>query len=83
MCSRQGDGPFTIHTSLLFNPRKKTFDKNISIVIDPTNGAIADVYDRQQSKHVELKSHDIDLRGKVVMPGFVDAHTHVFLHPYE
>lgn len=83
MGSRLRDGKFTIHTSLLFNPRNKTFDTDISIVIDPASGAIADVYERQRTTNVELRSHDLDLRGKVVMPGFVDAHTHVFLHPYE
>ncbi|KAK1701393.1 amidohydrolase [Colletotrichum godetiae] len=77
------DGQFTVHTSLLFNPRNKAFDKNISIVVDPATGAIAHVYERKRADNVELESRDIDLRGKVVMPGFVDAHTHVFLHPYD
>ncbi|OHE96604.1 amidohydrolase [Colletotrichum orchidophilum] len=83
MSRRLLDEPFTIHTSLLFNPRNKTFDKDISIVVDPSTGVIADVYERKRSSNVELNGHDIDLRGKVVMPGFVDAHTHVFLHSYD
>lgn len=70
----------TIHSSLLFDPRKKAFVKNVSLKIDPQRGSIADIYERQSDD--EIRDGDIDLRGKVVMPGFVDAHTHIFLHPY-
>ncbi|KAK1596874.1 amidohydrolase [Colletotrichum navitas] len=73
----------TLHTSLLFNARRKTFDKDISIVVDPTRGTIEDVYHRTDDGHFTVDETDIDLRGKVVMPGFVDAHTHVFLHSYD
>lgn len=69
-----------LHSSLLFDPRKKAFVKNVSIKIDTQSGAIADVYERGSDE--EIRNGDIDLRGKVVMPGFVDAHTHIFLHPY-
>lgn len=70
----------TLHSSLLFDPRKKAFVKDISIKIDRQSGGIADVYERASDD--EIRDGDIDLRGKVVMPGFVDAHTHIFLHPY-
>lgn len=70
----------TLHSSLLFDPRKKAFVKNVSIKIDPQSGGIAEVYERAADE--EIHDGDIDLRGKVVMPGFVDAHTHIFLHPY-
>ncbi|KAK1985897.1 amidohydrolase [Colletotrichum cereale] len=73
----------TLHTSLLFNARRKTFDKDISIVVDPTRGTIEDVYRRPCGGDPTVNEWDIDLRGKVVMPGFVDAHTHVFLHSYD
>lgn len=72
--------PLTIHTSLLFNSRQKAFVKNVSIQIDPKRGTIHRVYKRQSDD--EILHADLDLRGKVVMPGFVDAHTHIFLHPY-
>ncbi|KAK7720914.1 hypothetical protein SLS64_001207 [Diaporthe eres] len=71
---------FTLHSSLLFDPRKKAFVKNVSIKIDPQSGGIAEVYERESDE--EIRDGDIDLRGKVVMPGFVDSHTHIFLHPY-
>lgn len=54
--------------------------ENVSIRIDPQSGGIAEVYERAADE--EIHDGDIDLRGKVVMPGFVDAHTHIFLHPY-
>lgn len=70
----------TLHSSLLFDPRKKAFVNNVSIKIDLQSGGITDVYEREPDE--EIRDGDIDLRGKVVMPGFVDAHTHIFLHPY-
>ncbi|TQV93410.1 hypothetical protein V2A60_010180 [Cordyceps javanica] len=72
---------FTVHTSTLFDPTSKQFKSNISIVVNPATGAVEDVIQRR-SIAAELKSGDIDLRRKVAMPGFVDAHTHVFLHAY-
>lgn len=70
----------TVHSSLLFDPKKKAFVRNVSIRVDCQRGSIADVYERKSDD--EVRDGDIDLRGKVVMPGFVDAHTHIFLHPY-
>lgn len=70
----------TLHSSTLFDSRKKAFVKNVSIKIDTQSGGIVEVYTRASDD--EIHNDDIDLRGKVVMPGFVDAHTHIFLHPY-
>lgn len=77
--------PYTIHTSTLFDPKKKAFLKNVSVTVDPKTGLIVDVYEREDSDSLEngLAQGDVDLRGKVVMPGLVDAHTHIFLHSYE
>ncbi|KAL1872386.1 hypothetical protein Daus18300_004356 [Diaporthe australafricana] len=69
-----------LHSSLLFDPQKKAFVKDVSIKIDLQSGGITAVYERASDE--EIRDGDIDLRGKVVMPGFVDAHTHIFLHPY-
>ncbi|ROV94178.1 hypothetical protein VSDG_05708 [Cytospora chrysosperma] len=73
-----------LHSSILFDPKTKAWLKNISIKIDCQSGGIVEVY-RREKDDIENDVRggiDIDLRGKVVMPGFVDAHTHVFLHPY-
>ncbi|ETN39772.1 uncharacterized protein HMPREF1541_05998 [Cyphellophora europaea CBS 101466] len=73
---------FDIHTSILFDPKQKCIRKNISITVDSTSGLIVRVYERTGDVD-GFKSDDIDLRGKFVMPGLVDAHTHVFLHSYD
>lgn len=76
--------PYTIHTSTLFDPKKKTFVSDVSITVDPVSGLITDVFERDKvSLEGALPAGDVDLRGKVVMPGFVDAHSHIFLHSYE
>lgn len=73
----------TVHCSVLFDPKTKAFVENVSIRVDREHGSIADVYARHSNEELEaLPDGDIDLRGQVVMPGFVDAHTHIFLHPY-
>ncbi|KAK4168628.1 putative Xaa-Pro dipeptide hydrolase [Cladorrhinum sp. PSN259] len=77
---------FQIHTSLLFDPKKKAFLKNISIEVDLQTGEIVGTTTRNDEEDASLvvttKSGDIDLRGKVVLPGLVDAHTHIFIHDY-
>ena len=76
---------FTVHSSLLFDPKTKSFNKNESICVDYESGAIVDVYVRSDADDdaLELRDGDIDLRGKVVMPGLVDSHTHIFLYSYK
>lgn len=77
---------FTVHSSLLFDPKQKAFRKNISIEIDRDTGSIANVYERDDDDdlRLQIQAGDIDLRGggKCVLPGLVDSHTHVFLHSY-
>ena len=76
--------PYTIHTSTLFDPKKKAFVSNVSITVDPQSGLIVDVTERtSEALDGSIPEGDVDLRGKIVMPGFVDAHTHIFLHSYE
>ncbi|KIV80753.1 hypothetical protein PV11_08231 [Exophiala sideris] len=76
-------GSRTIHTDLLFDPIQKKFIKNVSIKVDEPSGLITDVIHRDGDVEGELGDSDIDLRGKVVLPGFVDAHSHIFLHSYD
>ncbi|TGO12586.1 hypothetical protein BTUL_0086g00620 [Botrytis tulipae] len=71
---------YWIHTTTLFNSRTKSFDKNVSLRVNTKTGLITKVSTRETSSITSLGDNDLDLRGKTVLPGFVDAHTHVFLH---
>ncbi|RDL41622.1 Uncharacterized protein BP5553_01601 [Venustampulla echinocandica] len=73
---------YTIHTSTLFDPKKKKFVSEVSITVEPITGTIIKVYERTE-KLEEVPEGDVDLREKVVMPGFVEAHSHIFLHDYD
>jgi imidazolonepropionase-like amidohydrolase len=73
---------FTVHTDLLFDPQKKSFVSDTSIVVDPTTGLITKVYKRKDELAHAVNPPDVDLRGLCVLPGLVDAHTHIFLHGY-
>lgn len=74
---------FAVHTDTLFDPKQKTFLKDISIEVSPETGLITRIIHRFEPLPAKVEKPDIDLRGKVVCPGFVDAHTHIFLHSYE
>ncbi|KAI9713962.1 MAG: hypothetical protein M1820_000692 [Bogoriella megaspora] len=65
--------PFTIHTSLLFDPKQKRFRKNISITVNPDNGLITKVFERASSSIEDASTpaspDDIDLRNLTIIPG--------------
>lgn len=75
----------TILTSTLFDSKHKTFLSNISLVVNTETGLITKTYQRERepSRDNVLTRNTIDLRGLTVLPGLVDAHTHIFLHPYD
>ena len=75
------ENTFTIHTDLLFDPKRKAFLRDHSITVNPETGLITK-YFRRTSPLKDVSAPDIDLRGKCVLPGLVDAHTHIFLHAY-
>ncbi len=75
--------PYTVHTSILFNPISKSWESDVSITVDPLSGLITKVFKRDAELGDNVLEGDVDLRGKFVLPGFVDAHTHIFLHSYE
>ncbi|KAI8962050.1 hypothetical protein F5Y11DRAFT_324098 [Daldinia sp. FL1419] len=71
----------TVHTSSLFDSKRKRFVSDLSISIDVNTGLVAKVYERDGAVDAS-QPNTIDLRGLTVLPGLVDAHTHIFLHPY-
>lgn len=73
---------FLVHTGQLFDPREKDFIKNATVVVDAHTGLIVKVTKRQAQEDIQLSTRDIDLSSKTVLPGFIDAHTHIFLHAY-
>ncbi|WVQ68085.1 uncharacterized protein L199_006291 [Kwoniella botswanensis] len=75
------DQPYTIHTSLLFNSRTLKFDHDQSVRVNPKTGRIISV--TPTPPNLGTVDHpDLDLRGFTVLPGLVDAHAHVLVHPY-
>lgn len=74
--------PFYVHCSTAFDPKGMQRLENVSFKVDPAVGLIVEVVQRA-SGDCEVGENDVDLRGKFVMPGFVDAHTHIFLHSYD
>lgn len=73
---------FRVYTSCLFDPIKKRFLENSVLTVDRSRGSIVSLtpYDAHS---MQLDAGDIDLRDKCVIPGLVDAHTHIFLHAYD
>jgi imidazolonepropionase-like amidohydrolase len=77
---------YTVHTSWLFDPKAKQARRDVSITVDTASGLIVRIFERDDEGRPfseTMKEGDLDLRGKYVLPGLVDAHTHVFLHSYE
>lgn len=82
MIMKPKEDTLTIYTDCLFDPKKKAFVKDTSIEVSPKTGLITKVYQRKDALPTSIDELDIDLRGKCVLPGFVDAHTHILLHAY-
>ncbi|KAL4809420.1 hypothetical protein BDV18DRAFT_157175 [Aspergillus unguis] len=72
---------YTIHTTSLFDPKQKKVLTDTSITVSKTTGLITNIYQRTEPL-TTINSSDVDLRNIFVMPGLVDAHTHIFLHAY-
>ncbi|XDG03114.1 hypothetical protein ABKA04_002729 [Annulohypoxylon sp. FPYF3050] len=68
-----------ILASSIFDSKKKCFLKDMYLKVDTSTGLITKIAPLPAPLDDE---HVIDLRGCTVLPGFVDAHTHIFLHPY-
>ncbi|KZT58010.1 hypothetical protein CALCODRAFT_495483 [Calocera cornea HHB12733] len=78
-----------ILTSKVFDPEftepGACFLKDQTIVVDKGSGLVAYVRSTTNDDLALLANHGeeevLDLRGLTVLPGFIDAHVHFFLHP--
>ncbi|KAI0053416.1 hypothetical protein FA95DRAFT_1579522 [Auriscalpium vulgare] len=87
------EGPFAdriikIYAGKLFDSESREFLLRRVITVSEDSGLIVDV-DSYDAVEVEAAAARIfadakffDLRAQTVLPGFVDAHVHFFLHPY-
>jgi predicted amidohydrolase len=50
--------------------------------VNPVTGLIASMYKLDEEIFDKRCGKVIDLREKIVLPGLVDIHTHIFLHTY-
>ncbi|OZJ02687.1 hypothetical protein BZG36_05113 [Bifiguratus adelaidae] len=68
-----------IHTSKVFNSKTRKFESSKQVIVVKGN-IIVDIISGDVA--TTSKGVHIDLTKYTVLPGFVDVHTHVFLHPY-
>ncbi|KAJ7621447.1 hypothetical protein FB45DRAFT_1032701 [Roridomyces roridus] len=67
----------------LFDPQSRKLVPNQLIVVSRTTGLVVDVSTFSPDSDALLDDPDtVDLRHLIVVPGFVDAHVHFFLHSY-
>ncbi|KAF8989725.1 hypothetical protein BDQ17DRAFT_1256626 [Cyathus striatus] len=80
---------YRILVGKMFDSYERTLVPNQSITVDKEFGVILDVrsstgppYSQPGTIPGSEKVEIIDLKRLTVVPGFVDAHVHLFLHPY-
>ncbi|KAI5119712.1 hypothetical protein M0805_001426 [Coniferiporia weirii] len=73
----------TLLAGRLFDPYTREFVRDQAITVDTTSGLICDVRPFGASAPgLGERGRVVDLRDATVLPGFVDMHVHLFLHPY-
>ncbi|KAH9885438.1 hypothetical protein C8Q73DRAFT_749218 [Cubamyces lactineus] len=75
-----------IYAGQLFDPESLELRPRQKVTVSQDSGLILDVrpYLIPEEGEVDFTNADtvVDLRDATVLPGFVDAHVHMFLHPY-
>ncbi|KAK7695152.1 hypothetical protein QCA50_002342 [Cerrena zonata] len=73
-----------IYAGKLFDSEKGQLVEHKLITVSTESGLIVDVrtYDPRAVEADFSIEANIDLRSQTVLPGFVDCHVHMFLHPY-
>ncbi|KAJ3521806.1 hypothetical protein NM688_g8970 [Phlebia brevispora] len=83
-CSEPAVKKTKILAGKLFDPYSLDFLENRLITVSEKSGLIVDVqpFDHLTGIVLSRQPDVVDLRKQTVLPGFVDAHVHFFLHPY-
>ncbi|KAJ8457137.1 hypothetical protein ONZ51_g11706 [Trametes cubensis] len=75
-----------IYAGQLFDPESLQLQPRQRITVSQDSGLILDVrpYSIPEESEVDFTNPEtvVDLRDATVLPGFVDTHVHMFLHPY-
>ncbi|KAI0658376.1 hypothetical protein C8Q70DRAFT_917802 [Cubamyces menziesii] len=75
-----------IYAGQLFDPESLQLQPRQKITVSQDSGLILDVqpYSATEENEVDFADTDtvVDQRDATVLPGFVDTHVHMFLHPY-
>ncbi|KDQ20345.1 hypothetical protein BOTBODRAFT_27767 [Botryobasidium botryosum FD-172 SS1] len=83
--SLKGVREIRILVSSMFEPETLAFLHTKTICVDAATGLIREVRNYEELDQHEGEDEDLrvlDLRGLTVLPGFVDAHVHFFIHPF-
>ncbi|PPQ70259.1 hypothetical protein CVT25_013296 [Psilocybe cyanescens] len=81
---------YQIHVGQLFDSVGRVLVKDQVVTVDRNRGVIVDISDERsqgwqwiiEKEEADLVVEKINLEGLVLLPGFVDVHVHLFLHPY-
>ncbi|KAI0673847.1 hypothetical protein C8Q78DRAFT_1068083 [Trametes maxima] len=75
-----------IYAGSLFDPETLQLQPRRVVTVSQLSGLVLDVqpYSERDVRRVDFSDENetVDLRDATVLPGFVDAHVHLFLHPY-
>ncbi|KAI0713110.1 hypothetical protein C8T65DRAFT_717820 [Cerioporus squamosus] len=80
-----GERLVKIYAGRLFDPYTLQLLPQRVVTVSQDSGLVLDVqpFAGDQVQNVDFAAEDVvDLRGATVLPGLVDAHVHMFLHPY-
>lgn len=74
---------YTVLTSLLFDSKAQAWLTDVSVRISRSSGLVTSLSPTTSlARSVLADPSTLDLRGYTVIPGLVDSHTHIFVHPY-
>ncbi|KAI0355152.1 hypothetical protein OH77DRAFT_1403522 [Trametes cingulata] len=74
-----------IYAGKLFDPQTLELQPHRVVTVSPSSGLVLDVkpYSAEELEDIAFTDENhVDLRHATVLPGFVDAHVHMFLHSY-